>query len=396
MKKIIAFLALSCCIFSLAFSKNLFTKRIFEIQVGVPLDFSNNTLSFDDIFVKELCIDLEKIANDVPDEGFNLLAMANPYFGFNLNIGPVIVGSSLGLDAYEKMSISKDFFDFLGKGNEIGQEQNFDVKNITDVFFVADAKVGIEFKKFSLIVKPSLFVPVISSSKTNVSASFVNDENGNVNFSATTNLNLFTNISINSENGDFDVQELFSGMGFDLSGELTFPIKKLLFTASARIPVVPGSYKYNMNITTNNGYQVSLSDFTSTDNSTGTTRETYSLEKKQYINRPLKINAYVDYKMLAGLLEFRGGAGFGVYHPFLEDAFCYPEYYLSAGINFIDIIKAKISTEYTKQLFKHQLAVDLNLRIFEIECGASLQSTNILKSFSKTGFGAYAIVSIGF
>ena len=100
--------------------------------------------------------------------------------------------------------------------------------------------------------------------------------------------------------------------------------------------------------------------------------------------------------MLAGLLEFRGGVGLGVYHPFLEDAFPYPEYYLSAGLNFLDFLKAKVSTEYTNQLFKHQFAADLNIRIIEIECGVSLQSTNLAKSFSKTGFGGYAVVSFGF
>ena len=247
-----------------------------------------------------------------------------------------------------------------------------------------------------MFLNPSVFVPVMSSLKTNIQLAFVNDENGNVNFSADTNLNMFSNLMLNSSNQDDMINDLIKGIGFDLGGSLTFPVNKFLLTATARIPVIPGSYKYIMNMTTNTGYQVSLSDFSTKDNSNGNSATVSELSEKQYINRPLKVNAYVDYKMLAGLLEFRGGVGLGVYHPFLEDAFSYPEYYLSAGLNFLDFLKAKVSTEYTNQLFKHQFAADLNIRIIEIECGVSLQSTNLAKSFSKTGFGGYAVVSFGF
>ena len=115
MKKIITFLAAVFCFLSVSFAKNFISKRFFEIQLGVPVDFSNNTMNFDEIFVKDLCIDLKKIANDVPDEGFNLIALTNPYFGINFNFGPVHVGTNLELDVYENLSVSKDLFDFLGK-----------------------------------------------------------------------------------------------------------------------------------------------------------------------------------------------------------------------------------------------------------------------------------------
>ena len=377
MKKIITFLAAVFCFLSVSFAKNFISKRFFEIQLGVPVDFANNTMNFDEIFVKDLCIDLKKIADDVPDEGFNLIALTNPYFGINFNFGPVHVGTNLELDVYENLYVSKALFDVLGKGNENGKEDKVDVKNYTDIFVALNLDVGIEFKKFSLFLNPSVFVPVMSSSKTNIQLAFVNDENGNVNFSADTNLNMFSNLMLNSSNQDDMINDLIKGIGFDLGGSLTFPVNKFSLTATARIPVIPGSYKYNMNMTTNSATVSELSE-------------------KQYINRPLKVNAYVDYKMLAGLLEFRGGVGLGVYHPFLEDAFSYPEYYLSAGLNFLDFLKAKVSTEYTNQLFKHQFAADLNIRIIEIECGVSLQSTNLAKSFSKTGFGGYAVVSFGF
>ena len=101
-------------------------------------------------------------------------------------------------------------------------------------------------------------------------------------------------------------------------------------------------------------------------------------------------------KMLDVVIALLPAAGFGIYHPFNDDAFFYPEYYLSAGINCFDFFKAKLSTEYTDQIFKHQAAVDVNVRLVEIECGVSFQSTDFLKSMNVTGIGAYVVTSIGF
>ena len=46
----------------MGYSKNFLSERFFEFQIGVPVDFSNNAISLDDIFKKELTLDLAKIA----------------------------------------------------------------------------------------------------------------------------------------------------------------------------------------------------------------------------------------------------------------------------------------------------------------------------------------------
>ena len=88
---------------------------------------------------------------------------------------------------------------------------------------------------------------------------------------------------LNSSNQDDMINDLIKGIGFDLGGSLTFPVNKFSLTATARIPVIPGSYKYNMNMTTNTGYQVSLSDFSTKDNSNGNSATVSELSEKQYI-----------------------------------------------------------------------------------------------------------------
>ena len=382
----------------MGYSKNFLSERFFEIQFGVPVDFSNNAISLDDIFKKELTLDLAKIANEMPSEGLNLIVDTKPYVALNLNIAFIHIGMSAGVDVYEKMGISKDFFDFLGKGNEVGETLTFDFNNYTDLFAFCEADVGIDFSNFSIHVTPSLFVPIFSSSGSVAKVTFLNDEEGNINLNMNTNFSVYSNFDMYDENF---LSDLFSnGNGFDVGVSASLPFgRKLVFSGKARIPIVPGSYQYKYSsyyeaTTTMNLLDSSLNSSETNGNIKDFSKEV--LEEKIYINRPMKFNLYADYLLMGNVLKLRAGGGMGVFRPFLADSFTYPEYYFSAGINLFDFIKASISTEYTSQIFKHQIALGINVRLIELDCGVSLQSTNFMKSFSNNGFGAYAIVSIGF
>ena len=398
MKKIYSLFLVLSVILSMGYSKNFLSERFFEIQIGVPADFSNNAISFDDIFKKELTLDLAKIANEMPSEGLNLIVDAKPYVAINLNIAFIHIGMSAGVDVYEKMGISKDFFDFLGKGNEVGETLTFDFNNYTDLFAFCEADVGIDFSNFSIHVTPSLFAPIFSSSGSVAKVTFLNDEEGNINLNMNTNFSVYSNFDKYDEN---ILSDLFSnGNGFDVGVSASLPFgKKLVFSGKARIPIVPGSYQYKYSsyyeaTTTMNLLDSSLNSSETNGNIKDFSKEV--LEEKIYINRPMKFNLYADYLLVGNVLKLRAGGGMGVFRPFLTDSFTYPEYYFSAGINLFDFIKASISTEYTSQIFKHQIALGINVRLIELDCGVSLQSTDFMKSFSNNGFGAYAIVSIGF
>ena len=382
----------------MGYSKNFLSERFFEFQIGVPVDFSNNAISFDDVFKKELILDLAKIANEMPSEGLNLIVDTKPYVAINLNIAFIHLGMSAGVDVYEKMGISKDFFDFLGKGNEVGETLTFDFNNYTDLFAFCEADVGIDFSNFSIHVTPSLFVPIFSSSGSVAKVTFLNDEEGNINLNMNTNFGVYSNFDMYDENF---LSDLFSnGNGFDVGVSASLPFgRKLVFSGKARIPIVPGSYQYKYSsyyeaTTTMNLLDSSLNSSETNGNIKDFSKEV--LEEKIYINRPMKFNLYADYLLVGNVLKLRAGGGMGVFRPFLTDSFTYPEYYFSAGINLFDFIKASISTEYTSQIFKHQIALGINVRLIELDCGVSLQSTDFMKSFSNNGFGAYAIVSIGF
>ena len=68
MKKIIALAVTFTLICTAAFSRNFFSGRFFEIKTGAQMGLSNNLITGNDIFQKELVIDLKKLADDCPED----------------------------------------------------------------------------------------------------------------------------------------------------------------------------------------------------------------------------------------------------------------------------------------------------------------------------------------
>ena len=92
MKKILLLLIFVCFNMTI-FAESFFAKhRFLELKAGTDVNFSNNLLAANDFMKKDLVIDLRKIAEDCPDEGFTVLAKMSPSVEMNLNI------KSLGFD----------------------------------------------------------------------------------------------------------------------------------------------------------------------------------------------------------------------------------------------------------------------------------------------------------
>ena len=86
MKKIIAFIFSISILCTAAFASNFFEKRYFEIKTGADIGISNNLFSCKDLLKKDLVIDLKKIADDCPKNGFDIRANIDPKLEINLNI----------------------------------------------------------------------------------------------------------------------------------------------------------------------------------------------------------------------------------------------------------------------------------------------------------------------
>lgn len=436
MKKFICLFILMLITFNVVFG-NIFSSRIAETEIYIPTSFSNNSFSFNDIFVKDLVVDLEKNAEAVPDKGFDCIILFDPHIFFNLNIHGVSVGTKFGATNCLNVNISKDMFNFWGKGYSAGDtlEPSYDVEG-ESILYVS-LPVDVEFKRYKLNITPSVFLPLAKLNANYAHISFSNDNDGNI------KATLDTESSILISSGLYDIEkdkkrasgnyyyspieETFKdkNLGFDLSASFEFPVlKNMNLLIASSFPVLPGKItqkvSYHKQYTQYDGPVMDLiiPPEESNDSNTsslkqgatgndeylsGTNWESVGhslvmedLAEPFFINRPLKLSIYTIYEPIK-CLSFVAGGGICVRHPFdsCKVSF-YPEYYASATFNLFDVIKASVSTEYTNQLFKHQVTGVVNLRLVELDVGLSMEASNFLKSFNFYGIGGSVALSMGF
>lgn len=394
MKKFLLIFSLAVLLTSNLFA-GFFDKRFFEMKVGTDVSFSNNVISANDILKKDLVIDLRKIADETPESGLNIFLGAQPTYELNVNILNVTVGVHTGLDVYEKMTISKDLFDLLGKGNAKGEVIEVGLNNYLDAFGHADLNVGFKIAKFNIYARPCLFVPLASAYGRAGKVSLLNNDDGDVIANLNMDFNIYTPINL-KDPSKIDISDF--GWGVDLEAGASLPLtRRVTLSADTRIPLMPGEFKKVINMKYNFDYKVNVQKMSDAKEPESTSPEfSDPVEALYKINRPIFLNGYIDYMPIGKLLDLRAGAGFGVNHPFMEDAFWYPQYYLGMKLNLINLFKLGLSTEYTKENFKHQAAVTLNLRLIQLDLGVSAQSASFIKSFASAGLGAFAYVTVGF
>ena len=402
MKKILACIFAVSVISTAAFSKNFFSQRYVELRTGAEIDFSNNLFAMNDFMKKDLVIDLRKIADECPENGFNIHAGAAPSVAINVNIKDIHVGYTSGINAYENLEVGKDLFDFLGYGNSVGQTLDFSFKNDSDVFAYSQVDVGFRLGKLRINAAPAVFLPIISIRGGGGSLTVLNDSDGNLDVDMNVKMDVYSvsDLKSSGNNVTFDKDKietaLFSGYGFDIGGGVAYDLSDSMFVeATCRIPLIPGHLKHKATVEGGFEYKMKLTDFNESEKDSKETTVT-NHEANLAIHRPLKFNVYLDKNLLGKLFNARAGAGFGVSRPFSDIAVFYPEYYLGFTLNLVEIFKVGVSTQYRDQVFIHQIGTTLNLRVFQLDLGVSTQSTSFKKSMSVAGMGVYTYVTFGF
>ncbi len=431
MKKIITFAAVIALTFCSLFSENKFTDRFVELYGDASLNFSNNGLTLSEIFVKDIVIDFTKLADTLPDSGYKASLTATPSAGLKLNLPVFTLNLSIGATVDEYLQIGKSYFDLLGYGYDYTQytKENplsFDINSTTDAFAYGNLDIGFNVKKFKIVAKPTLFVPIFHVAPGKGSMTFTNLEDGTISAEVSQTIAIYSVEEINYKNGtqyffeNINVSDF--GYGFDMGATVSYEFNdKLNFTVNTRVPMIPGQLKHGTKITLDAAYNANAEDFvkgqfydSEKTSATITTSDgkTYDLMNSEEdksemdlswintdykIHRPFKLEGYATYN-LNSLLAFTGGAGFGVVHPFSSDVSeisVYPEYFAGANLSLGGVLNAHVSTEYMDRIFKHEVGLGLNIRILELNAGISLQSTDFKTSFTMSGLGSYLTLAIG-
>ena len=409
-KKFFTVAALITFTAGVAFSDNFFAKRFYEVRFGAEAGFSNNLLAANELLQKELVIDLPTLYAECPKNGMTFIATANPSSEMNVNVLGVTVGVKTGIDVYEKMNFERGFFEFLGKGNTLGEPLSFGFTNDTDIFAYSQLNVGFKVWKFMVYAQPSVFLPVLSIRNSGGVLTVQNDEDGSIHAALDANFNIFSGFTLtqyDADSGSYKMnnigadtidEAIASGYGFDLGGTMRLPLgRDLSIDAVARIPMIPGKLNSHASYSAGFTYDAeSIMGLTDAEMETSSGGFGASESETLYINRPLKAAVYVNQNILGTLLTLRGGAGFGVQRPFSDSFYIYPEYYLGAELNLADVMKFNVSTQYRDQLFIHQMGGTVNIRLIQVDAGVSVQSANFIKSCQGAGFGAYTYFTLGF
>ena len=403
MKKILLLLIFVCFNMTI-FAESFFAKhRFLELKAGTDVNFSNNLLAANDFMKKDLVIDLRKIAEDCPDEGFTVLAKMSPSVEMNLNIKSLGFGFSTGIEYFQRMDLNKSLFEFLGYGNSIGQSVISELKNNAEVFAYAQLDAGFNFKKLRFHVKPAVFIPVLVINNSGGTVTAVNEADGTVRLHADLNMEVHTPLDFTMEDGQIKINTeslestLFTGYGFDVTAALSLPFTESFgIGAEARVPLVPGRLNKKYSVTSSFAFESPVLEIANNTYLFNQPVVSNGIEEEMYINRALKFFAYVDTKLFAKFVEIYAGGGFGLRRPFSEIPIFYPEYKIAVTFNAFSIFKLGIFTQYMDQVFAHGLGMTLNVRLVQLDLGATIQSASFKKSFVGAGAGAYAYVTVGF
>lgn len=399
MKKLLSIFAISAVLSTLAFADSFFSQRFFEIKTSVPVDVSNNTIGLTDIFQDELIIDLNEFAAGMPNDGLVITVSANPQVAMNLNLKALNAGGSIfgGVESFGQIGLSKGIFDFICNGNEIGDEINLEGVIRGDAFGYVSANAYFKFRDFDISVTPTFFVPLFHTYSQSTKVTVQNKDDGSISLDLSGDAIVYSFLNIGN-----DMQALING-GFDIGTSVSYNgLNMLRITGSVRMPIAPGTLNYCSVERFGMHYATNVSSIIGGEMLTENEPFDYKIgewnDAKYKVNRPFKFNGMVEFRPFGDLATFDAGLGLGVRNPFSGDEneiHAFAEYYLGAGVNVLGIVGATISTEYTNEIFRHQLGTMFNLRLFELDLGVSTQSANFSTSFKLAGFGAYVNVAFG-
>ncbi len=409
-KAIVSFLIQIILCFSVFCGEYLkMPRRLFEIGVNAPVGISNNAIGVFDLLKKNLVIDLEKFADDLPKNGLIFDMNASPDFSMNLNLSNGFrFGLKLGVDTYGRTTLSKSLIDFLCKGNDLNETLDFDGGIDADVFAYLDLTFGRDIDELHIEVTPTLFVPVAHVSTVSSTAYLKNAPDGKIEALAQAELKAFscfnTRPIFDSDCTDSIFDSLKAGFGFDImiSGEQKF-LESLIAGGYLRCPIVPGKLGYSTGMNCKVGFEaksivslVSQEEGTSSFSSEMSDFE-YGIEE-YVINRPMRLGMQFAWRPFGAWCSFNGLLGVGINEPFSKygKTTWFMEYDFGCDILLFHILGFNVSSSYYNKIFAQQLGIVLNFRVLEIDLGVSAQGSDFARSFHASGVGAYAAVYIGF
>ena len=365
-------------------------RRMVEVGFDVKAGAGNNYFSAGDILTENVVIDFTKMEKNLPAKGLemNFALTENFFIDVNLKNG-MRFKFSQGLESDGSLTIHKDLFDFISKGNALNEEQTFSGDAYGSVFAFFDTTYGMDIKEWRFEITPAVFIPIAHVEATKMQSKVRNSSDGKVGFDVVTELLIHTALGDlkNIVFGD----ELQCQPGFDLNLSLERKVfDSLQAQVYLRLPIVPGKIKYAQKLTQTTSFADTelLSIVTGKSETEVSTDWDFSegFSDKINLNRPLHTGVNVAWRPFGTWCTFRGLVGYGCREPFSSNATSYVEYETHVDILLIKIFGFNFSHIYKNQVFTNAFELQFNFRAVELDFLIGMQASNFVHSFTGTGF----------
>jgi hypothetical protein len=368
--------------------------RVVEFGFDLGLGFANNLLGKDDIFQKELVIDLNEWVDTMNKRGvdFGFDFVFNSFININVKKGAWGIGEFINVDSYFDMNLPKSLFELLANGN-------YDVHNPEGEFAVSGAvfaEAGLKWygtfldKKLKVGFAPAWYLPLVYAPKSTLK--YVLQTDPGLQVAVSGDMVVYMPISMDP----FEIKD-FGGMDLSFSGEYAlFPIIDVGATIS-HVPFVPA--------TLTNGQTITFSDdiIPYTDNLLSgdfPKMEMPELDPQSFtgasqtVLRPMRIDFYVLYRPLRiDLLTIKPNIGFTTINPSEKTYF---NGAIEAQLNLGRIFFVHLNTGVEEGYWRHKLGFALNLRVLEVDLEGVLKSQSYVKSYQASGLEATLGLKLGF
>lgn len=387
--------------------------RYVEVGVESAAGASNSYFSAKEFMVKDLVIDLGKVASEMGSGGWKAEFFDREKVFLNVNAGEKFrLGLFAGVDAGGYLNIGSELFDFLGSGYRVGESKSVELNGYVDVFADAGVSIRTKIRDFGVTITPAYYVPLIYMPSTTATANFTSDASGRMVGSAEADLRMYSAVDMSrwlGKDGSKDdpevteqVQEALKNGGFDLSLAVEHPIfgQWLEVGGFARIPILAGKLNYEArrtvraNISTDGLLKVLDDQSPEKEFDTGSWEFSEGGHK---VWRPFRIGAEAAFRPFGRWFTLRPMAALVVRDLYTSGSrVFYPEYSLDATASLFDVLSLTLGTAYLNRAFVHSAVLAINARIIEIDAGIGVRSPSFTKSFMGSGLSASLAVKMGF
>jgi hypothetical protein len=403
--------------------------RNFETGIlNINLGASNNFMTTFEFFKEKVTIDIDKFSNGL---NINTSFFLSPVF-FNYNKKDKWgYGLSTGLDVFGVVDLNGNMLAF-----HEANSANSDVG--AGVFAEVNVHGFVTVQKFKIKVKPAVYYPLLYALPKNFSYTYENKEvDGKVDtyINMELDMRVFTPFPMDKDYDFKDILNIFGTIkdtitdisarpGLDISIGAEYPLSEALGLTEKfsfldfdvgidfiNIPLYRSVMEDYIPIIANLGNGDEPIDIfhgmLSGDSEEIDLEKYYNIiigdpeKDKIKITRPFKMIISANWRPFGSPLKADSNEinklkrEWLIFTPMLGFAIN-PIYYqpvsfeggIKTRFSFVNFFIAALNIGYYDRLWKNSLDLAVNLRLFEIDIGASMQSADFLKSWSGGGFGA--------